>query len=411
MKKRMLSALITSIVVSAFLCTSAVAAPSVEAQKQEVENSANSVNASLVDLLVSQKALEIDLKNQDKQIEKAKKELESAKKDEKKQYEDMKLRIRYMYETEDVSFFEIWASGASFAEVVNKTEYITSVNKYDRDMLNEYIATKKQVEDLMVGLEAEKGKMEHMSRTMEEQSDNLEKTLASMRSQIHDFDTKLKAATVEAEKTVEKLTNTPQYTPVVASNTNSNSTNSTTASSTTVAGTQPSTSTPAQESTPSPTPTVPTPVPEPEPVVPTPEPEPTPMPEPTPEPTPSQPTNSGRGGEVVATALQYVGGPYVYGGNSLTEGTDCSGFIHLVYGLLGISTPRQSDAFLYGGQVVEFSQMLPGDIIVYPGHCAIYIGNNTIVHASHPAPYPAGGIKTSSPASNNQTVLGVRRYW
>jgi len=59
---------------------------------------------------------------------------------------------------------------------------------------------------------------------------------------------------------------------------------------------------------------------------------------------------------------------------------------------------------------VSVSNMLPGDVVCYSGHVAIYIGNNKIVHASNSAAYPKGGIKTTSPA-DYRTILAVRRYW
>ena len=62
-----------------------------------------------------------------------------------------------------------------------------------------------------------------------------------------------------------------------------------------------------------------------------------------------------------------------------------------------------------GGKAVAYADRMPGDVICYSGHVAIYIGNNTIVHASNEKPYPAGGIKTSS--IGYRTVLAVRRYW
>ena len=105
-----------------------------------------------------------------------------------------------------------------------------------------------------------------------------------------------------------------------------------------------------------------------------------------------------------------MGNPYKYGGTSLTNGADCSGFVMSVHALFGISTPRDSWGQLAGGKAVNYSDMLPGDVIVYSNHVAIYIGGNQIVHASNSAPYPAGGIKISSPP-NYRTVLGVRRYW
>ena len=124
----------------------------------------------------------------------------------------------------------------------------------------------------------------------------------------------------------------------------------------------------------------------------------------------STPGNASLGQQIANRACQYVGNPYKYGGTSLTNGADCSGFVMSVHALFGISTPRDSWGQLAGGKAVNYSDMLPGDVIVYSNHVAIYIGGNQIVHASNSAPYPAGGIKISSPP-NYRTVLGVRRYW
>ena len=98
------------------------------------------------------------------------------------------------------------------------------------------------------------------------------------------------------------------------------------------------------------------------------------------------------------------------GGNSLTNGIDCSGFVQQIHKKFGISTPRNSGAIRGDGKSVSVSNMLPGDVVCYSGHVAIYIGNNKIVHASNSAPYPRGGIKTTSPA-DYRTILAVRRYW
>ena len=65
--------------------------------------------------------------------------------------------------------------------------------------------------------------------------------------------------------------------------------------------------------------------------------------------------------------MQFVGNPYVWGGNSLTNGVDCSGFVHEVYAHFGISTPRYSQAFKSVGQAVSFDNIQPGDVVVYPG--------------------------------------------
>lgn len=136
---------------------------------------------------------------------------------------------------------------------------------------------------------------------------------------------------------------------------------------------------------------------------------------------------SGSGNAVVAYASQFVGNPYVYGGTSLTNGADCSGFVQTVFSKFGIKLLRVADDQMHGpttsyinnsgykkAVVVDMSSIQPGDLLFYgsgnyASHVAIYMGNGQIVHASNSQPYPKGGIKVSN--YNYQTPIKAVRYW
>lgn len=114
-----------------------------------------------------------------------------------------------------------------------------------------------------------------------------------------------------------------------------------------------------------------------------------------------------KGQQVVNFALQFVGNPYRWGGTSLTNGADCSGYIMSVYKHFGKSLPHSSSAMRSCGTKVNgLKNAKPGDIICYNGHVALYMGNNKIVHASN----PSDGIKISDNASY-RSIVTIRRIF
>jgi uncharacterized protein YgiM (DUF1202 family) len=101
--------------------------------------------------------------------------------------------------------------------------------------------------------------------------------------------------------------------------------------------------------------------------------------------------------DVCQYAKEFIGNPYVWGGTSLTKGTDCSGFVMRVFQKYGVKLPRNSRAQANCGTTIKVSEAKPGDLIFYAkgktiNHVAIYIGNGQVVHASS----PKTGIKISN---------------
>ena len=347
----------------------------IESQKSALSSEVSSLNDDLTDTLLNIQVLESDLADKEVEIEQAQKDYEAAKATEEQQYDSMKKRIQYLYETGQESYVEMLLTSESVADLVNKVDYAEELQEYDRRLLDEYKAAKQAVIDLQAQLEEEKQELLEMEEQLKEEKANLESVIAQKRSQIADFDSQLSAAKAKVSEYQKKIKEQNAQIKqlqkeeeakrkAAAAQSSTYSSGSSTASSGSTSGYSSKSS--------GKTATV---------------------------------SGGGGGSSIASTGLRYVGNPYVYGGNSLTNGTDCSGFVHLIHSACGISTPRDSNSLAGGGRAVSESEMLPGDVVCYYGHVGIYIGNGQIVHAST----PSSGIKVSN--MYYRSIRCVRRYW
>lgn len=350
----------------------------IESQKSALSSEVSSLNDDLTDTLLNIEVLESDLADKEVEIEQAQKDYEAAKATEDQQYDSMKKRIQYLYETGQESYVEMLLTSDSVAELVNKVDYAEELQEYDRKLLDEYKAAKQAVIDLQAQLEEEKQELQEMEEQLKEEKANLESVIAQKKSQIADFDSQLSAAKAkvseyqkkikEQNSQIKKLQQEEEAKKKAAAAKSSTSSSSSSSGSASAGGSASSGSSSSSGSS-------------------------------------AKVSGGGGGASIASTGLRYVGNPYVYGGNSLTNGTDCSGFVNLVHAACGISTPRDSNSLAGGGRAVSESDMQPGDVVCYYGHVGIYIGNGQIVHAST----PSSGIKVSN--MYYRSIRCVRRYW
>lgn len=373
---------------------------SLESAQQELEEEMAAYDAELVSLLTDMEILEEDIESKQAEIDQANLDLEEAKETEKNQYEAMKVRIQYMYEVGDSSIWTAIIGASSITDLLNRVEYVSEVYDYDRKLLTSYQETVQQVADLTEQLNTEMEEMEELELSYEEQQEELQGVIDELSIQINDFDSQLAdakalaseyAATIQEQNTIIAEAEEEQRrreeeaaaqeaaaaAAQVAASSSSNSTETeSTSGSSSSSGTETGSSSSGGSSSNSGLTNSNL--------------------------NPSYTTNVS-GSDVVAYACQFVGNPYVWGGTSLTDGADCSGFVQSVYAHFGISLPRSSGEQRSAGQEVSYSNAQPGDIICYAGHVAIYIGNGQIVHASS----PSTGIKYGT--ATYRTILSVRR--
>lgn len=363
MKNRLTQAVIVASVASALVATPVFAEPTVDDLKKNkaaAESEVGSLQEELTQLVSKISQLESDLIEKGEEITKAEDDLKEAQKQEEEQYEDMKLRIKFMYEEGDTSFVETLVSAKNFSDLVNKAEYVQNVHTYDRQMLTAYVETKQKVADLKYTLEEEMASMENMQQQFESDKASLDATLESKQAEIANLDGEIQAAVEKAaeERRKEEEARQQQARQPETAQTPSGEAG---AGSTGGGVSKPST---------------------------------------------SQPSYQGQGDTSVAQAIvsaaySQLGVPYVWGGTTPGVGLDCSGLTQYCHRVAGISIGRTSQVQGGGGKAVSSPQ--PGDLVCYGTHIGIYIGNGQMIHAPHTGDVVRVANVYGSP--------WYRRYW
>ena len=340
-----------------------------ENKKEEIEGELDTKNEELVNLMVDVGILEKEIDQNEKQLKQVKKDLKTAQKNEKKQYQAMKKRIKFMYERGDSAVISSLLESKSMADMLNRVEYFNEVYDYDRNLLDNYEKTRKQVEDLKAQVEDEKKELETAKDDLKQQQKQLETAMANLRSQQANADTQIanaKSLASEYQKTITEQNKIIQQQQAAAAASGQSSGGN--------SGGSGGTSKPNSNAS-----------------------------VPGGNLNPPKTTNVS-GSDVVNYAMQFVGKPYVWGGKDPNTGADCSGFTSYVYAHFGISIPSFSGAQRSCGQEVSYANAQAGDLICYAGHVAIYMGGGKIVHAKG----TAYGIVGNDNATY-KTIITVRR--
>ena len=394
---------------------------SISNKQQQLQKEINALDAELVSLLVDMNILSDELDQQEVKIKQANEDLSAAKKEERDQYERMKKRIQYMYERGDSSLLEALLGATSMDDFLNRVNYFNAVHEYDRDQLDVYKETKQQVMDLKTQLLEEQSQMEEMQDNYKVQETELKSMVSQKEATMDDFDSQLEQAKVlaaayqetiqqqnqiirdeeekeriareaaeraareaaeaaeraareaadaaqreAAERAAQQAAQAQQQASSGSSPSSGSSSGSTSSSGGSSAGSSSGSSSGASSA-------------------------------------PAVSPSGVTGSDVINYATQFIGNPYVWGGTSLTNGADCSGFVQSVYAHFGYSLPRTSAAQAGCGRGVSYAEAQPGDLIYYSGHVALYMGGGRIVGAQS----SRTGITTQN--ATYRTILSVRR--
>ena len=350
--KRILAAAVASSV----LVTPVFADPSVDdlkKSKESAQNEVSSLQTQLNTVVGKITELESQLSSKGEEIIQAQSDLEDAEAEEQKQYADMKVRIKYMYEAGDQSAVESLVGSENFSDMVNKAEYVSN--------LQEYVETKQKISDLKDQLEEEQSQLESMQTEYESQESKLDNLIASKQAEVSDLDQQIeeaerKAAEEELKRQQEEAARQAAAAEAArqqaASNRNNSSSSSSNSSSNSNKGNSSNKGT-------------------------------------------SNNAPSYVSGDAVSRAKSALGKPYVWGATG-PNSFDCSGLVGFC--LTGRYSRSCTSASLNALPTVSNPQ--PGDVCVRSGHCGIYIGNGQMIHA----PHTGDVVKVASVPSNMRIV-------
>lgn len=383
----------------------------IQSDQAQAQEELDQLNDQLVDILTSIDICQDEIAVKEKEIEQAKKDYEDARKKEEDQYASMKKRIQFMYEQGDSAYLQVLLESQNYADMVNKADYIESLYEYDKQLLAGYVESKNQVAELKGRLEDEEADLEASNYELQQEEAALQTLVDEQKKTVADFDAQLASAKKKAasykqqledqtaqikkleeeaaakkkkEEEARKKQEQERKQQQQANQTQTIDTGNGAQQTTGDDPAQVDTGDDAQTTDPG---TVDT----------------------------GKGTDSmnagagavtggsGVGQQAANYACNFVGNPYKFGGTSLTNGTDCSGFTQAVYAHFGISLPRDSYSQRSCGTEVSYANAQPGDIICYAGHVALYLGNGQIVHASTERTGITYGYATY------RTILSVRR--